>query len=374
MCGRFNLKLSSILLLKILAFVGKAQRSQEKAFLSDFNQTLIEKYASEIKSMNRYDQLYYMNILGQLAFYSRIYRLWIEQPSTSYSNFIYSFPAINFSNDLHKICIQGFKLCIDTIWEDIKKRNVFLFTSDIYDEFIIRKSEVRRLIHQEMFDHDFSAIYLMCWMTMNSISIMEKLPYCDIQPIFTPIEEIAEEGKKRRPKEYIWPNQLLARNLTFNGTLHITLGSFDTEPFRCAKSSFCVNSCNPSPCPGNGTCILKSSYNEDLIGMYRNLWNISCTCPEKGYIFRFDVDKCVDINECLYVNCEQTYDNSECANLEGSYECVCKLGYNFINKACVPIKLFPGISWQGPALAGTTKFLPQMVILIICLLLSAWQK
>ncbi|MCP9265089.1 hypothetical protein DINM_020290 [Dirofilaria immitis] len=121
-----------------------------------------------------------------------------------------------------------------------------------------------------MFDYDFSAIYLMCWMTMNSINILEKLPYCNIQPISTSV----------------WPSRALARNLTFNNTLHITLGSFDIEPFRCAKSSFCVNSCSPSPCPGNSTCILKSSYNEDLIGMYRNLWNISCDCPESGYIFR----------------------------------------------------------------------------------------
>lgn len=60
--------------------------------------------------MNRYVRLYYINILGQLAFYSRIYRMWIEQPSTTHSNFIYAFPQINFSNDLHEICIQGFKV------------------------------------------------------------------------------------------------------------------------------------------------------------------------------------------------------------------------------------------------------------------------
>lgn len=60
--------------------------------------------------MSRYARLYYMNILGQLAFYSRIYRLWIEQPSTTQSNFIHAFPKINFANDLYEVCIQGFKV------------------------------------------------------------------------------------------------------------------------------------------------------------------------------------------------------------------------------------------------------------------------
>ncbi|VDM21036.1 unnamed protein product [Wuchereria bancrofti] len=139
-------------------------------------------------------------------------------------------------------------------------------------------------------------------------------------------------------KEYIWPSRALARNLTFNQTTHVTLGSFDMEPFRCAKSSFCVNGCNPSPCPGNGTCVLESSYNEDFAGMYRNLWNVSCDCPEPGYIFRFDVNKRVDINKWLYMNCVQTHgENWESVNLKGSYSCVCKLGFNPVNNGCIPI-------------------------------------
>lgn len=47
MSGRFDPKRSFILLLTFdcLAFIANAQHVEEKAFLSDFNQTLIKKYA-----------------------------------------------------------------------------------------------------------------------------------------------------------------------------------------------------------------------------------------------------------------------------------------------------------------------------------------
>uniref|UniRef100_A0A1I8EU51 EGF-like domain-containing protein n=1 Tax=Wuchereria bancrofti TaxID=6293 RepID=A0A1I8EU51_WUCBA len=183
-----------------------------------------------------------MNILDQLAFYSRIYRIGLNS---------------------HPLRIS----CIDSIWNDIKKRN---------------------------------------WR----------------------------------------PSQALARNFTFNQTTHITLGSFDMKLFRCAKSSFCVNGCNPSPCLGNGTCVLKSSYNEDFAGI-------------------FDVNKRVDINKWLYMNCVQTHgENWESVNLKGSYSCVCKLGFNPVNNVS------PGLSWKGPTLAEAIKFPLKKIVLIVCLLMN----
>uniref|UniRef100_A0AAF5PLF0 EGF-like domain-containing protein n=1 Tax=Wuchereria bancrofti TaxID=6293 RepID=A0AAF5PLF0_WUCBA len=294
MNGHFSLKLSFVLLLTLRNLTSIEHR-KEKAFLSDFNQTLLKNYA-------RY-------------------------PSTTHSNFIYSFS------------------CIDSIWNDIKKRNVF---------FLHPKSESSPLVYHEIFDYDFSAIYLLCWVTMNSISILKKLPYCNVQQIVTSVVKITENEGANEKEEYIWrPSQALARNFTFNQTTHITLGSFDMKLFRCAKSSFCVNGCNPSPCLGNGTCVLKSSYNEDFAGMYRNLWNVSCDCAE------FDVNKRVDINKWLYMNCVQTHgENWESVNLKGSYSCVCKLGFNPVN--------------NGPTLAEAIKFPLKKIVLIVCLLLSAW--
>ncbi|EJW88868.1 calcium binding EGF domain-containing protein [Wuchereria bancrofti] len=52
----------------------------------------------------------------------------------------------------------------------------------------------------------------------------------------------------------------------------------------------------------------------------------------------FDVNKRVDINKWLYMNCVQTHgENWESVNLKGSYSCVCKLGFNPVNNGCIPI-------------------------------------
>lgn len=62
-------------------------------------------------------------------------------------------------------------------------------------------------------------------------------------------------------------------------------------------------------------CYLDPRFNNDLIGMITNNWNMSCACVleradgENVYdltrIYRFDVRDCVDINECLFNDCEK---------------------------------------------------------------------
>lgn len=42
---------------------------------------------------------------------------------------------------------------------------------------------------------------------------------------------------------------------------------------------------------------MKSELNSNILGMVSNVWNLSCDC-EKGHVFRFDVERCVDHNEC----------------------------------------------------------------------------
>jgi hypothetical protein len=46
-------------------------------------------------------------------------------------------------------------------------------------------------------------------------------------------------------------------------------------------------------------CTLKRDLNDNLIGMVANVWNVSCECDKPGHVFRFDVESCVDVNECL---------------------------------------------------------------------------
>jgi alpha-tubulin suppressor-like RCC1 family protein len=33
--------------------------------------------------------------------------------------------------------------------------------------------------------------------------------------------------------------------------------------------------------------------------MIANVWNISCGCDQAGHVYRFDVEKCVDSDECF---------------------------------------------------------------------------
>ncbi|VDN08061.1 unnamed protein product, partial [Thelazia callipaeda] len=156
-----------------------------------------------------------------------------------------------------------------------------------------------------------------------------------------------------------WPNKIIATKSNFtDDKVNTSSEAFGTEPFQCAKSS-------SSPCPQNGTCKFISSYNDDLVGMYRNQWNITCDCPEPGYIFRYDVNLCVDINECMYINCEETEgENMECANLKGSYKCICKLGYIPVGNSCVPVTINTKLFWGEPKISSGVKNKIHIIIVL----------
>ncbi|VDK29660.1 unnamed protein product [Gongylonema pulchrum] len=113
--------------------------------------------------------------------------------------------------------------------------------------------------------------------------------------------------------------------------------------------------------------MMKSEYNEDLGGMYKNQWNVSCSCPKSGYVYRFDVKQCVDVNECFVF----IIDHSECVNLEGSYSCVCQLGYIPARNACKPVHLTSAV-WRGPAFGVATRTaLPGLILMIISSVLAS---
>lgn len=58
--------------------------------------------------MPAYLRVKYIGILGRLAFYARLYRLWISQPTTAYVGFINHLPKIRFSENILRACRRGF--------------------------------------------------------------------------------------------------------------------------------------------------------------------------------------------------------------------------------------------------------------------------
>ena len=60
--------------------------------------------------------------------------------------------------------------------------------------------------------------------------------------------------------------------------------------------------CPDSPChltapAGKHHCLVMENFNRDLLGMFRDEWNLTCTCPATT-VFDFDSQQCVDVNEC----------------------------------------------------------------------------
>ena len=78
-----------------------------------------------------------------------------------------------------------------------------------------------------------------------------------------------------------------------------------------------VGQCDDNRCPSNQKCVSSTS-NE-------------CQCNE-GFTMNTELDFCQDVDECLLdYDCDQ---NSVCVNSEGSYACLCNLGYIGDGKTC----------------------------------------
>ncbi|KHN75781.1 Hemicentin-2 [Toxocara canis] len=339
------------------------------------NPSLASSMNQEIKSMEPHLRVKYIGILGKLAFYARLYRAWISQPSTAKSGFVNELPKIHFSENVLRACNRGFMICVDNIWSSVQQRNSFIF-SEINEIFKINAAEVRRFINNEMFDFDFSAIYVFCWMTTNGITLLKHLPFCDGKHITTIATEMDinildddddDEDSPSTPIRY-WPSKLLSKKVELeNGEEYIAIGILDPHPYRCAteRQAFCVNGCNQriSPCPANSSCYFRGRFNEDISGMLDDNWNVSCSCPQHGYIYRFDVNECVDINECMYESCEE---NEQCVNTKGSFRCICQLGFIPVDNICKPVRLRP-TTWSGPAVSSAYYHLANTINILILL-------
>lgn len=132
----------------------------------------------------------------------------------------------------------------------------------------------------------------------------------------------------------------------------------DTKPFACSLYSFCPDPCCPfkhlnrfedcwdepeNPCfrlntQGHRNCFLNFSFNIEMNDLVLNRFNVTCACPQKGYIWSSLYGFCIDSDECEnneMHNCD--HKSEACLNSIGSYKCVCKWGYIWSSrhKKCV---------------------------------------
>lgn len=128
----------------------------------------------------------------------------------------------------------------------------------------------------------------------------------------------------------------------------------DSEPYQCAKYSFCPEVCcplkqvahldecldyNENPCfwqdeRSKRECAFDRGRNLDLNAMALNQWNVSCRCGP-GYEWMSMFGSCVDVDECSAATHNCTPVSQTCLNLQGQYACACAWGYVNTSGTCV---------------------------------------
>lgn len=184
----------------------------------------------------------------------------------------------------------------------------------------------------ERFQWRTTASYYMCWYTMQETTELEHLG------------EPCDNFAACLDSAYGPNNEDIRAN--------------DTNPYACALYSFCPDTCCPfkhlkrledcwdepeNPChrlnaPDQRTCSLNFSSNTGFEDLVLNRWNVSCNCPEKGYIWSSLYGFCIDVDECGTSETHNCDHKSEaCLNLAGSFRCACKWGFvwNSKHKKCV---------------------------------------
>lgn len=78
---------------------------------------------------------------------------------------------------------------------------------------------------------------------------------------------------------------------------------------------------------------MNRSENLDFTSGILNHWNVSCTCPQVGYVWDSSYGICVDVDECLRGEHKCDVHRGEaCLNTLGGFKCVCKWGHTWSNQ------------------------------------------
>ncbi|KAI6175266.1 Hemicentin-2 [Aphelenchoides bicaudatus] len=355
-----------VLFLVLFSPAASIEDETEEVNLTVFNKTLVESFEKQISILHPTQYTRFISRLGKIALFARLTRQYARSPNVGVVDFEHYFPKpeLPFHKKLYSRCKVDIVGCVDFIFENLQSRASFLFPVKgmFLEDFKISEDSFNRQMANSLFQFDVSITYLFCYLARNQFVALNQLPYYSYGTV---------NGTKQT-----WPADRY-KELSERSELYIEFGEeiepidelTNQKPFQCAEKSFCPDPCcgfqtNASTCSHqicrNATaemlCFLKSELNSELTGMVANQWNISCNCPP-GQVFRFDVERCIDHDECVAEEDDKrryclAEDHKECVNTQNDSICQCQMGYVLDKKtnSCMPLQLV-AFNYAGPAVA-----------------------
>ncbi|XP_066252677.1 transmembrane cell adhesion receptor mua-3-like [Euwallacea similis] len=327
--------------------------------------------------------LWYKHAIKEIAYYLRAHkfneydrrynRAEEQAERTNYQHFPKP-PLRSLHWEVLKHCDISFINCVDYLWKKLRKVALRRQddTSVVAQEnhWSVNSIQVKQVEEEcrklrkiddtasdpfegplERFQWRSTASFFMCWYTMNELPYLSNLDeYCDNFADCLDNSTGVSNGDQRGNNEV---------------------------PFACAQYSFCPDPCCPykhlskgescwdkekNPClqenpAGQRECGFHRVENRDFSDMILNRWNITCQCPEKGYVWSSIYGICVDLDECSESKLHTCHGEGQaCLNMPGSYSCVCKWGFfhDKVHDKCVASEAISKIKLSSKEMKEST--------------------
>ena len=231
----------------------------------------------------------------------------------------------------------------------------------------------QRLLAESLFEYDVSIAQLFCFFTKRRLVALRRLPFCgygfgggdtnetvrrwriekfnygECESFFLVASRSLQRaratlgnvrGKRRRSRisrrACEWPRRRWRRVFVCRAKVRragITRARASDNNKKTKQKTKLLNfSFCPNPCCGfsaasicaheicaaagrSRRCFVSAERNRNLVGLVANEWNVSCACDEAGRHFRFDVERCVDVDECA------TTAAANLCNTTGKFDC-----------------------------------------------------
>uniref|UniRef100_A0A914DLH7 Uncharacterized protein n=1 Tax=Acrobeloides nanus TaxID=290746 RepID=A0A914DLH7_9BILA len=194
---------------------GKGQNECIDVF--KLNDAFIDTLQKQIHTLSTSEWYTTIDKLGKLALYLKLYRRYIYWPDGRREG-LKKFPdtPVPFHEDIWTNCslvndeIQSFVKCVEYIYRKIQESVSIMFLVDepldydslnkeIGEKFEINEENFKNYVDGSTFSFETTSQYFFCWLAMNRLSIMEKLPYCE----YGPDTSYDENGKENNQSDII---------------------------------------------------------------------------------------------------------------------------------------------------------------------------